>query len=239
LPPLCAAVPIPIFLGRRTFEPDTLEKCSNFRYLAAGGGKPISDQADAISHFEPKATCELRHAAALAQAGRLEEAKPIVAQLGWADPMIPSPVGYFNGVTQSMFGSLSAQALVETQKFARLFMAPGLWHCGMSVAAGPGPNSFGSMVQQPAPSFDAKHDLLSALTLWVEKGIPPTLVIATKYNDDQPQHGIAMQRPICVFPETAEYEGISNYPNLPASFKCVVNHPSDYNNQKPAPQYGP
>ena len=117
-------------------------------------------------------------------------------------------------------------------------MAAGMWHCGMSIAAGPGPNSFGGMFQQPAPSFDAQHDLLSALTVWVEKGVPPLSVIATKYNDDQPQHGIAMQRPICVFPEIAEYDGMSN-PNLPTSFKCVVNHPSDYNNEKPAPQYGP
>jgi feruloyl esterase len=164
----------------------------------------------------------------------------LILYSGWADPMIPSPVtiNYFNAVTQTMFGSLSAGAVTETQKFARLFMAPGMWHCGMSLAAGPGPNSFGGMVQQPAPSFDAQHDLLSALTLWVEKGIPPTLVIATKYNDDQPEHGIAMQRPICVFPEIAEYDGLSN-PSLPASFKCVVNHPSNYNNEKPAPQYGP
>jgi feruloyl esterase len=164
----------------------------------------------------------------------------LILYTGWADPMIPSPViiNYFNAVTQTMFGSLSAGALIETQKFVRLFMAPGMWHCGMSIAAGPGPNSFGGMFQQPAPSFDAQHDLLSALTVWVEKGVPPLSVIATKYNDDQPQHGIAMQRPICVFPEIAEYDGMSN-PNLPTSFKCVVNHPSDYNNEKPAPQYGP
>jgi hypothetical protein len=50
------------------------------------------------------------------------------------------------------------------------------------------------MIQQPAPSFDPEHDLLSALTLWVEKGISPTSVIATKYNDGQPQNGI-MPRP--------------------------------------------
>jgi feruloyl esterase len=133
----------------------------------------------------------------------------LILYAGWADPMIPSPVtiNYFNAVTQTMFGSLSAGTLMETQKFARLFMAPGMWHCGMSVAAGPGPNSFGGMVQQPTPSFDAQHDLLSALTLWVQKGIAPTLVIATKYNDDQPQHGIAMQRPICFsrrLPSTTE-----------------------------------
>ena len=164
----------------------------------------------------------------------------LILYSGWADPMIPSPltINYFNAVTQTMFGSLSAGALIETQKFARLFMAPGMWHCGMSIAAGPGPNSFGGMIQQPASSFDAQHDLLSALTLWVEKGVPPTQVIATKYNDDQPQHGIAMQRPIRVFPEIAEYDGMSN-PNLPTSFKCVVNHPSEYNNEKPAPRYGP
>jgi feruloyl esterase len=173
----------------------------------------------------------------------------LILYSGWADPAIPSPVtiNYFNAVTQTMYGSLSAGALKEAQKFVRLFMAPGMWHCGISIAPGPGPNSFGGMIQQPAPSFDPEHDLLSALTLWVEKGVSPTSVIATKYNDGQPQNGIvmqrpkngiAMQRPICVFPEIAEYDGTSN-PNIPTSFKCVVRHPPDYNNEKPAPPYGP
>src|SRR6185436_3670594 len=105
-----------------------------------------------------------------------------------------------------MFGDLSPKNVEDAQGFARLFMAPGMWHCGMSLAAGPGPNSFGGMFQQPAPSFDPQHDLLSALVQWVENDKAPTSVIATKYKDDHPPQ-IAMQRPICVFPEVPRYNG--------------------------------
>ena len=53
---------------------------------------------------------------------------------------------------------LSAQAIAKTKAFARLFMAPGMWHC----KDGPGPNSFGGAIQEQAPSYDPKYDLLVA-----------------------------------------------------------------------------
>ena len=171
----------------------------------------------------------------------------LILYSGWADPLIPpqTTINYYNSVTQTMFGGLSPESVEKAQGFARLFMAPGMWHCGFSNAglpgpnaAGPGPNAFGGMLQEPLSSFDPEHDLLSGLVQWVEKDKAPTSVIATKYKDDDPQHGIAMQRPICVFPEVPRYNGIGD-PNLPESFKCVGTHAPDYNNQKPAPIYGP
>jgi feruloyl esterase len=149
----------------------------------------------------------------------------LILSSGWADPLIPpqTTINYYNAVTRTMFGSLSPEAVEKTQGFARLFMAPGMWHCGMSNrglradlnlpnAAGPGPNAFGGMFQEPLSSFDPEHDLLSALVRWVEKDKAPTSVIATKYKDDtykedDPQHGVVMQRPICVFPEVPRYNG--------------------------------
>jgi len=79
---------------------------------------------------------------------------------------------------------------------------------------------------------------LSALTVWVEKGKAPDAVIATKYDSDNPQLGIQMQRPICVFPKVPEYEGKGS-PDLPTSFERVADKPADFNNEKPAKQYGP
>ena len=78
---------------------------------------------------------------------------------------------------------------------------------------------------------------------WVEKDKAPTSVIATKYKndtyeDDDPQHGVVMQRPICVFPEVPRYNGTGDS-NRPENFKCLSTHAPDYNNQKPAPIYGP
>jgi feruloyl esterase len=152
---------------------------------------------------------------------------------GWADPLIPSPstINYFDALAQTMFGR-AADAQTRTQQFARVFMAPGMFHC----RDGAGPNAFGGMIQQPAPSFDPQHDLLSALTQWVEHGVAPTSVIATKYNNDTPQLGIAMQRPLCVYPQIPVYKG-SGDPTVASSFKCVTDE-SEFN-QMPAPQYGP
>jgi feruloyl esterase len=92
------------------------------------------------------------------------------------------------------------------------------------------------MIQQQAPSFDPQHDLLAALTQWVEKGVAPNSVIATKYNNDSAQLGIASQRPLCVYPQIPEYKG-SGDPNVAASFSCVTDE-RDFN-QVPAAQYGP
>ncbi len=163
----------------------------------------------------------------------------LILYAGWADPLIPSPstINYFNDVTQTMYGNISSASIEKAQNFMRLYMAPGMWHCGASTAAGPGPNSFGGMIQQPTPSYDPQHNLLAALTQWAEKGVAPGPVIATKYVNDTPLRGIQMQRPICVFPQIAEYKG--GDATLPANFVCKQDEPPNFNNEQPAPQYGP
>ena len=164
----------------------------------------------------------------------------LILYAGWADPLIPSPstINYFNDVVQTMFGDQSSESIAKAQNFMRLYMAPGMWHCGASVAGGPGPNSFGGVIQQPTPSYDRQHNLLAALTDWVENGVKPGPVIATKYVDDTPSLGIQMQRPICVFPQIAEYNGKGNT-TLPSSFVCKQDEAANFNNEKPAPKYGP
>jgi feruloyl esterase len=159
----------------------------------------------------------------------------LVLYAGWADPLIPSQssINYFNALVAAYGGTQFNTALKKTQTFARLFMAPGMYHC----KEGPGPSSFGGVIAQPAPSYDAQYDLLTALTQWVEQGAAPTSVIATKYKSDTPQLGIAMQRPICSYPQIPVYNGAGD-PNVATSFRCVADEASDVN-PKPAPQYGP
>ena len=113
-------------------------------------------------------------------------------------------------------------------------MAPGMWHC----KEGPGPSSFGGVIAQQAPSYDAQYDLLTSLTQWVEQGIAPNSVIATKYNNDTRELGIAMQRPICAYPQIPVYKGAGN-PNVASSFACAASETSAADNPKPAPPYGP
>jgi feruloyl esterase len=78
--------------------------------------------------------------------------------------------------------------LHELQKGFRLFLPPGMHHCG----GGPGPNSF---------------DLLTPLEQWVENGVAPEAIPATKFVDDDPSMGIARTMPLCKFPEMARYSG--------------------------------
>jgi feruloyl esterase len=154
---------------------------------------------------------------------------------GFADPLIPSQttINYYQALVQTMTGGHSAQSVAQTQQFARLFMAPGMWHC----KDGPGPNAFGGPIQQQAPSYDPKYDLLSGLMQWVEHGTAPSSVIATKYVGDAAQSAIAMQRPLCPYPQFPRYTGRGDS-TLPQNFKCTADESGDFN-EKPAPLYGP
>jgi hypothetical protein len=101
----------------------------------------------------------------------------------------------------------------DVDKFARLFMVPGMDHC----AGGAGPNAFGNGLPVLA---DPQHNIFQALIEWVESGTPPDQIIATKYVNDNPGIGVAFTRPLCVFPKVAQYKGVGN-PNDAANWACV------------------
>jgi len=117
---------------------------------------------------------------------------------GWNDGSPPPrhSIEYYEKVTDKMGG------LSKTQDFYKLYMVPGMTHCGM----GPGPNSFGNLTD-PAPGDDGEHNIFTALENWVEKGNAPGTIIATKYNDDDPKKGVAMSRPLCEHPSRAKWNG--------------------------------
>ena len=146
---------------------------------------------------------------------------------GLADPLV-TPLGsieYYQRVVAAQgkagngkkpvgtSGTLDNKALAKTQEFYRLFLAPGVGHC----AGGPGPNQFG----QQGGNGDAQHDIVVALQQWVEKGVAPTRIIATKYTGDDRTKGVAMTRPLCAFPQVAKYKG-SGDTNDAANFVCAA-----------------
>ena len=88
----------------------------------------------------------------------------------------------------------------HVQQHARLFMAPGMQHC----IGGPGPNSF---------------DTLTALENWVERGIAPEAIVATKYVNDNPALGVVRTMPLCKFPEQGRYDGVGD-PGDGSSWGC-------------------
>jgi feruloyl esterase len=129
---------------------------------------------------------------------------------GWGDAAIPAPntIDYYNTVVAKL-------GRRKTDEFARLFLVPGMQHCG----GGPGANSFGQ--RGTAPPFDPEHNIYMALEQWVEKGVAPSQVIATKYVDDSnPEKGVKMTRPLCAYPLVAKYKGAGDT-NDAANFVCA------------------
>lgn len=134
----------------------------------------------------------------------------LIAYHGWSDAAIPpgNAINYYNSV-------LAAMGTRSTNEFMRLYMAPGMQHCG----GGPGPNSFGQVVSGEG---DARHNLYTALEQWVEKGEAPDKVIATKFvNDQDHAQGVKMTRPLCPYPQAAKYKGTGDT-NDEANFVCVL-----------------
>src|SRR5262249_37853939 len=127
---------------------------------------------------------------------------------GWSDAAISalSSIDYFKKVQQKM-GS------TRTRDFLRLYLAPGMAHC----AGGPGPDSFGQGSVAPA---EPQHSITKALEDWVEKGAAPGTLIATKYRGATPASGVTRTRPLCPYPQIAQYRG-SGSTDEAANFSCV------------------
>jgi feruloyl esterase len=115
---------------------------------------------------------------------------------GWADDalMAERTVQYFEGVVDRL------NSRDKIDRFVRLYLAPGMHHC----ANGPGPNTF---------------DVLTPLVNWVENGVAPQRIIATKYVNDNPAMGVARTRPLCPHPQTAQYVGKGSIDDA-ANFAC-------------------
>jgi feruloyl esterase len=101
----------------------------------------------------------------------------------------------------------------DTSSFVRLFMVPGMQHCG----GGPGPNNFG---QGATTGGDPQHDVEAALERWVEQGAAPDQIIATKFKGAAPASGVARTRPLCKYPQVAKWSGTGSTDDA-ANFACV------------------
>jgi len=112
---------------------------------------------------------------------------------GWADPVVPPEDGirYYESVARAMGGE------EKTATFFRLFMAPGMGHCG----GGPGPNTF---------------DALSALDKWVTEGEAPEKIVASHSSEGK----IDRTRPLCPYPLVARWNGTGSRDDA-ANFACA------------------
>jgi len=112
---------------------------------------------------------------------------------GWADQLITpeGTIDYYKRVQQQMGGPQ------KTAGFARLFLAPGVGHCG----GGAGPSPYGQ---------------LDALVSWVENGKAPATLAAARRD---PAGTVTRSRPLCQYPLVAKYKGTGSTDDA-ANFVC-------------------
>jgi feruloyl esterase len=142
----------------------------------------------------------------------------LIIYQGWADSLVPpdQTIAFYNRVAGASGG------MTKAHEFARLFMAPGVMHCGGGSGAD-GFNAANAAAPPPA-SEAAKDDLFTALSTWVEGGAAPDQVIATRYIDGAPAKGVAAQRPLCAYPAKAWYREVGSASEA-RSFTCSVSKP--------------
>jgi pimeloyl-ACP methyl ester carboxylesterase len=101
---------------------------------------------------------------------------------GWADPAVPpwKSIEYYKEVEQRFGGR------EQTQDFFRLFMIPGMGHCGIGKALG---------------ITDDCIDPLTALEKWVEENDAPESLMFTKID---PEGNTIWERPVYPYPQNTE-----------------------------------
>jgi feruloyl esterase len=111
---------------------------------------------------------------------------------GWNDQQIAplNSINYYNSVKQ--------RTGARTDTSYRLFLAPGMMHCG----GGEGPDHI---------------DVMGALQSWVESGKAPNRLTAAHVKDGQ----VDRTRPLCPYPQVARFKGTGSIDDA-ASFVCRV-----------------
>ena len=136
---------------------------------------------------------------------KARKGKAIVYQ-GWADPVV-NPQDTINYVEQ-VKTKQGTQAELDT--FFRLFLVPGMGHC----SGGSGTSNFGNQ-GGPSPVVSAERDVLISLDRWVEQGVAPDQIVASRVV----QGATVRTRPLCPYPKKAVYKGTGSTDDA-ASFTC-------------------
>lgn len=127
----------------------------------------------------------------------------IILWHGFSDQLIMAEgtIDYYDRVVRALRGGYR-----HTQEFARLFMAPGVAHCG----GGTGP---------------APQDIFQYLVNWVENSVTPETILSSQVLPD----GSTRTRPLCPYPYVAEWTGFGSTDDA-ANFVCKRgrdNYPHD------------
>ena len=131
---------------------------------------------------------------------------------GWGDAALPptATIDYHKRVIAKL-------GQTETDSFLRTYMMPGVQHC----FGGPGADSVGVLPGMLPAEPDPARNMSAALVQWVEQGVAPSVIVATKYKGQTAAEGIAFTRPLCPYPKVARYTGTGS-PDDAANFACAT-----------------
>jgi hypothetical protein len=116
----------------------------------------------------------------------------LLITFGWADSILQPLMGV------NYYEQAVAKNGSDTPDFFRLFMVPGMEHCGGGV----GPD---------------RHDPMTAMVDWVEKGKAPASMVASRVVNDQ----VVRTRPLCPYPQVARYSGQGSIDDA-SNFRCMA-----------------
>ncbi|MFN5011264.1 MAG: tannase/feruloyl esterase family alpha/beta hydrolase [Gammaproteobacteria bacterium] len=139
----------------------------------------------------------------------------LILYTGWLDPAIPAldTLEYYEAARAAV-GAATAEGSM------RLFMFPGVAHCG----DGPGFSSFGQWFNGTGGPAE---DIRAALIAWVEQGRVPDTLVATRGGDDlwlDPRVAASGDarpptRLVCAYPKRARWTGQGS-PGQAGNFRC-------------------
>jgi feruloyl esterase len=114
----------------------------------------------------------------------------ILMYFGWADPQLNARMGveYYEQVLEKMGAS--------TGEFFRLFMVPGMFHCGGGVGT-------------------SQFDAATPVVQWAEAGTAPDRIEASRVTAGK----VVRTRPLCAYPLVARYRGSGSIDEA-ANFTC-------------------
>ena len=116
----------------------------------------------------------------------------LLMYFGWADQSLNAQMGvdYYESVVKELGP--------RTPEFFRLFMQPGVFHCGGGV----GPGNFEPLLE---------------VVKWVEDGKAPDRITAARVLNGK----TVRTRPLCPYPQTAKYKGSGSIDEA-ENFSCAA-----------------